>query len=217
MLIGSVLLTILLSLFFILYLLIVKIMNRFVDFPISTPVASFTDNPIGRKLRLSKKVVDWIDIRNGMFTLEIGYSGYFSIEAEKYVGETGRVFTIYSRQETVSRLNDRLQKQGVNNVVPVVASIYNLPFLDKTFDRAFIGAVLKEIPDKKTALLEIQRVIKDYGLLAIGKFSPEKDHPPQKTILEWSKNSGFELITSMGGDPYYVLVFKRLIFQSSPL
>jgi ubiquinone/menaquinone biosynthesis C-methylase UbiE len=54
-------------------------------------------------------------------------------------------------------------------VKAIVASAYELLLPDNSIDRAFNIAVLAEIPDRRKALLEIKRVLKDDGLLAIAE------------------------------------------------
>jgi len=156
------------------------------------------------------KVVDWIGIQDGMCILEIGPGpGTFTIEAAKRVGEKGKVFAVDIQPIIVSRLNSRLQREGIANVMTKVASAYELPFSNNTFDRVYIIAVLAEIPDKKKALLEIKRVLKDNGLLAIGEFLPDPDYPRRKTVINWCKDTGFELVRGYGGVLHYVLTFKK--------
>jgi ubiquinone/menaquinone biosynthesis C-methylase UbiE len=112
-----------------------------------------------------------MDIRDGMHVLEIGPGpGTFTIEASKRVGENGRIFAIDLQPSVISRLDRRLQRAKIGNVIARVAPAYELPFSNNTFDRVFMIAVLAEIPDRKKALLEIKRVLRDDGLLAIGEF-----------------------------------------------
>jgi len=107
----------------------------------------------------------------------------FTVEAAKRVGEKGKVFAVDIQQTVISKLNTRLQKDKIANVIAKVTSAYELPFLNDDFDRVFMIAVLAEIPDKNKALLEIKRVLKDNGLLAIGEFLPDPDYPFRKTVI----------------------------------
>lgn len=68
--------------------------------------------------------------------------------------------------------------------------------------------MLAEIPDKKKALLEIKRVLKDGGLLAVGEFLPDLDYPRRKTVVHWCEDAGFKLAGRYGGTLHYVLTFK---------
>ena len=47
-------------------------------------------------------------------------------------------------------------------------------------------------PDKKKALIEFKRVLKDDGLLAIAEFLPDPDYPRRKTVTDWCKEEKLE-------------------------
>jgi len=192
------------------WLVFVRIIRRFIHFPIPAFVVRFIDNPIRRRIQPPTKVVDWVGIRDGMYVLEVGPGpGTFTIEAAKRVGEKGKVFAIDIQPTVISKLNSRLQRDRIANVTTKVASAYQLPSSNNTFDRAFMIAVLAEIPDKKKALLEIKRVLKDNGLLAIGEFLPDPDYPRRKTVIQLCEDAGFELVSGYGGVLHYVLTFKK--------
>jgi len=189
---------------------VVRIVRRFIHFPIPAFAARFIDNPIRRRIQPPAQVVNWIGIQDGMQVLEIGPGpGTFTIEAAKHVGEKGKVFALDIQPTVISRLNNRLQRDKIANVVTKVASAYELSFSHNTFDRVFMIAVLAEIPNKKKALLEIKRVLKHGGLLAVGELLWDPDYPRRKTVLRWCKDAGFESVSGYGGVLHYVLTFRK--------
>jgi ubiquinone/menaquinone biosynthesis C-methylase UbiE len=189
---------------------VIRIIRRYIHFPIPAFIARFIDNPIRRRIQPPAKVVDWIGIRDGMYILEIGPGpGTFTIEAAKRAGEKGNVLAVDIQPTVISKLKNRLQKDKITNVTATVASAYELSFSSNSFDRVFMIAVLAEIPDRKKALLECKRVLKDNGLLAIGEFLPDPDFPRRKTVIRWCKHAGFELVSEYGGALHYVLTFKK--------
>lgn len=70
--------------------------------------------------------------------------------------------------------------------------------------------VFGEIPDKNRALLEIRRVLKNDGLLAIGELLIDPDYPIKKTVINWCKKAGFEPVASYDNILHYLLTFKRI-------
>lgn len=97
--------------------------------------------------------------------------------------------------------------------VDILASVYNLPFKDKTFDKAYFYEVIEHLDNPKKALREIRRILKDNGILhlstpsdtfifrflfqALGiKYKPCEEHiylfgvPELKNILRYS---GFKI------------------------
>jgi len=202
---------------FILIEVVVRIIRRFIHFPIPGFIAGFIDNPVRRRIQPPAKVVDWMGIKDGMHVLEIGPGpGTFTIEASKRVGENGNVFAIDIQPSVISKLNSRLQRAGIANVIARVASAYELPFSNRTLDRVFMIAVFAEIPDRKKTLLEIKRVLRDDGLLAIGEFLLDPDYPRRSTVTDWCKDTGFELDKGYGGVMHYLLIFRKSTTSSPP-
>ncbi|MCX8034197.1 MAG: class I SAM-dependent methyltransferase, partial [Thermodesulfovibrio sp.] len=63
-----------------------------------------------------------------------------------------------------------LKKMG-NNLIPVAASAYQLPFRDRSFDAVTCAFGIRNMHDTEKALREINRVIKKGGKLVILEFS----------------------------------------------
>jgi len=189
---------------------VVRVIRRYIHFPIPAFAARFIDNPIRRRIQPPQKVIKWMGIQDGMYALEIGPGpGTFTIEAAKHAGKEGKVFAVDIQPSLIAKLNSRLKKEKIPNVMAIVASAYLLPFLNNIFDRVFMITVLAEIPDKKKALLEIKRVLKGDGILAIGEFLLDPDYPRRKTVTKWCKNADFNPINKYGSILHYVLTFKK--------
>ncbi len=192
------------------WIILIRIIRRFVHFPIPAFIARFLDNPMRRRLQPPAEVVGWVDIRDDMQILEIGPgSGTFTVEAARRVGENGKVFAVDISPAIISRLERKLQQDKITNVTVETASANQLPYSENYFDRIFMITVLGEIPDKRRALLEIKRVLKDDGLLAVGEFMPDPDYPRRKTVINWCMKAGFELLGQYGGFWHYMLTFRK--------
>jgi arsenite methyltransferase len=192
------------------WVVIHRTFKHFVHYPVPAFAARFLDNPIRRMFQPPQKMVDRMDIREGMQVLEIGPGpGTFTIAAARRVGGQGKVSVIDIQPGVISRLNHRLQREGISNVITRVAPANSLPFADKTFDRVFMVAVLGEIPDKHLALVEVQRVLKDGGLVAIGEVFIDPDYPRQKSVTRWCREAGLQLAGTHNGFMQYVLTFKK--------
>lgn len=189
---------------------VVRIIRQFYQFPIPAFLARLIDNPIRRKIQPPKAIAEWIGAKEGMSILEIGPgTGTFTFEVAKKVGKDGHVSTIDIQEPIISALKKKIEKMGVENISARQASAYELPFPDENFDRVFMVTVLGEIPDKRKALCEIRRVLKDDGLLAIGEFLPDPDYPKRETVIGWCKESGFALFEQYGNLLHYLLTFKK--------
>ncbi len=178
--------------------------------PISLLAMRFIDNPIRRLMQPPKDVVNWINIKQGMHVLEIGPGpGTFTIEAAKTVGDQGELVVVDIQPSILSRLNDRLRRAEISNVIMKTADAYELPFSDNTFDRVFLIAVLGEIANKEGALLEIRRVLRDDGLLAIGEFLQDPDYTSFGKLVKLAGTAGFKLTASYKRIIHYLLLFSK--------
>ena len=192
------------------FFVIIRVIRYYTHFPIPSCAVRLIDNPIRRQIQPPHTVVDWIDIHEGMRVLEIGPgSGTFTVEAAARAGR-GILIALDIQKAVVSTLMKRLSGENVTvNVVPIAASVYELPFQPRTFDRVFMITVLAEIPHRKKALHEISRVLNDDGLLAVGEFLPDPDYPRRKTVVKWCADAGFEVTGEHGGILSYVLNFAK--------
>jgi len=160
---------------------VIRIIRRYIHFPIPGFLARFIDNPIRRRMQPPRKVVEWINMQNGMQVLEIGPGpGTFTIEAAKQLGKNGKVYAVDIHPKLISKLKNRLEKEKIINVAAIVASGRNLPFPKNIFNRIFMITVLAEIPDREKALLEFKCILKDHGILAVGEFLFDPDYPRRK-------------------------------------
>ncbi len=190
---------------------VVRAVRRYKHFPIPAFIARFIDNPIRRRIQPPSKVVSWINIKSGMRVLEVGSGpGTFTIEAARRAGISGMVLAIDIQPSITMKLKSKLRKMGVVNMEPIVASVHELPFPNKIFDRTFMITVLGELPDKEKALLEIKCTLKENGLLAIGELLLDPDYPRRKTVIKLCRKTGFKLVEKHGGILHYLLVFTRL-------
>jgi ubiquinone/menaquinone biosynthesis C-methylase UbiE len=168
------------------------------------------DNPVRRKIQSPKAITEWMGVKGGMVILEIGPgSGTFTFEVAEQVGESGRIYAIDIQESIVKALGEKVEEMRIDNVEVKQASAYELPFSDRYFDRVFMVTVLGEIPDKRKALSELKRVLKDEGLLAIGEFLPDPDYPRKRTVTGWCQDSGFELNEQFGNWLHYLLTFEK--------
>ena len=59
--------------------------------------------------------------------------------------------------------------------------------------------------------LEIRRVLKSDGLLAVGELLWDPDYLRRKTVIGWCKDGGFQLTGKYGGLQHYLLTFSKTI------
>jgi ubiquinone/menaquinone biosynthesis C-methylase UbiE len=151
-----------------------------------------------------------MEVEEGMQVLDVGPGpGTFTFAVASNAGDTGHVFAVDIQESIITNLNEKISQIGITNVSARQESVYELPFPDQYFDRIFMIAVLGEIPNKKRALFEFRRVLKDDGALAIGEFLPDPDFPRRKTVVAWCAGAGFRLSEQFGNWLHYLLLFRK--------
>lgn len=148
---------------------IIRLVRHFIHFPSPPFVPYLINNPIRRKTHPPEKVIEYMDIQEGMKVLEVGPgTGFYTFEAARRAGPLGHVYAVDIEAKMIAKLEKEIAQSGTKNITAKVASAYEIPLPSKSVDRAFMVAVLPEIPDKQKALGEIHRVLKKEGLLIAG-------------------------------------------------
>ena len=103
-------------------------------------------------------------LKQGMSLLDCGCGpGTITIG----LGETvapGRVVGIDLYEPRLEQARALAAERGANNLSFQVASVYELPFEDDTFDAAFENSMLEHVDDPEKAAREIHRVIRPGGV-----------------------------------------------------
>ncbi len=192
---------------------VLRFVRRFWHF--SSP--PFFGPVLNSKLRLGLQRPDVVigrsGIVKGMKVLDVGCgSGAYTTAAARTVGPGGRVYALDIQEAMLEQLDRKLAKPenaDVDNVEIVHASAFEMPFEDNSFDAAFMVTAFHEIDDRKKAMLEVKRVLKPGGTLAVTQWLPYLDYPLRSTMVEQAERAGFELEASLGNFFHYTLRFKN--------
>ena len=118
------------------------------EIPRRATSAHIMNSSIRRALQPPKSVIKELDIKNGMLVLEIGAGGgTFTFEAAK----SAENIVIYATDVVENMLNvlkSNLKKLNLSNIKPEIADVYQLPYKENMFDRAFLVTVTGELHDK---------------------------------------------------------------------
>ena len=190
------------------WILLLKLVRHFWKFPIPTILTGLIDNPIRRKIQPPKTLADRMQLQPDMFILEVGPGkGTYTFEVAKRVPD-GKVIAIDIQESVARKLKKKCEELGITNVEPRIMDVYNLNFDEEVFDRVFLISCLPEIPDPVRALKELNRVLKQNGLLCLVEFFPDPDYPLPRTEIKWAKDAGFTLDARHGNWFIYYLIFS---------
>ena len=187
---------------FIIYQILIRLIRKVFHFPAPAFIGRFLDSNIRRAMQPPAALIRRSGIQPGMRVLEIGCgSGAYTLEIARAVGATGKVVALDIQPGMLEQLKNKLTRSentDIRNVEPLLASAYQIPFQNGSFDAAFMITVLQEIPDKWRALAEVRRTLRPGGIVAVTEWLFDPDYPLKQTTLRLLKEAGFGNIDSSG-------------------
>ena len=133
------------------------------------------------------RVVADLGLTDGSRIADIGCGkGYFTFRLGKVVGEKGKVFATEISAKALKTVADRVKKDKLTNIEPVVSEPTNTKLEANSVDAAMLCNVLHHVPkDKRLALTkDIVRSIKPGGFLYIldWRVDAKTKHDPKRRI-----------------------------------
>lgn len=167
--------------------------------------------------------IEHLDIDKGMKVADIGAgSGHHTIHLAKRVGDTGRIYAIDVQKDLLARIKSEAHHHKIHNIEIVWADIEKLGatrIKDNLIDRAILSNVLFQLEDKRGAVGEIKRILRQGGKLVVVDWSdsfsqlgPHKNMviSPLETVALFSAH-GFEKEREFdAGSHHYGIIFKKV-------
>lgn len=179
--------------------------------PMPHQVAAALDHPLRLRYRDVAETLALFGITAGLTVLDLGCgTGVFTIPAARMVGENGKVIAVDIQQPLLEEVRRRAIEAGVaERCVFHHAGAYRLPLENQSVDVALGIATLGEVPDRLHALLELFRVIKPGGRLAISEELPDPAYLPAGAVRQFAEEAGFSFAGKTGSPFVYQMVFTR--------
>jgi ubiquinone/menaquinone biosynthesis C-methylase UbiE len=118
------------------------------------------------------------------------------INAAKRTQPQGRVTVISGDQQTFRKLQERLDAEGLDNVILGISSPEGLPLADSSIDRAFLVLPRRMSTDVRTCLEEAHRVLVVEGWLVIYLRSLSARFLRRESLMGRCSVTGFDAATS---------------------
>ncbi len=164
------------------------------------------DNPLLPHFKDPYRLLEAAGLRPGQVVMEVGCGpGFFTIPAARMVGESGLIYATDVSPLAIKSVEQKIGKQGLKNVVPVLVDTVSSGLADNSIDRCFVFG-LRHISGGLNSLLnDIYRVLKPGGLLSFentigpdtaliaeGRKAGLAAAGKQGRILKFVKNAPFE-------------------------
>lgn len=170
-----------------------------------------------------KKNVEQCGIQAGMVIADFGSgSGFYSIEAAKALGGTGRVYAIDVQKDLLVRLHTHAHAEHIHNIDVIWGDIEHVggtKIADGKIDLVFMCNILFQVQDKKSCVTEAKRLLVPGGRIVVvdwaesfGGIGPHTDQIVSKeSALSLFESLGFSKEREIsGGAHHYGIIFKKL-------
>lgn len=145
------------------------------------------DNPFLRFFRDPYELLNTAGMRKGQKVLEVGCGpGYFTIPAAHIVGKEGLVYAVDVNPFAVQRIQAKISRERLNNVLPMLTNASNTGLPENTIDLAFVFGLPRIAGGLKNLLSELHRILKTEGVLAFRLAGG-----PKKTLFSAMQEQGF--------------------------
>ncbi len=140
-------------------------------------VMSVIHEDLYRLLRDPYKVLESAGLKQGQDVLEVGCGpGFFTVPAARIVGEGGSVHALDINPLALEKIREKLDGEGVTNVVPVLADAARTGLPARSFDLIFVFGLGHAVGDVDEIMTELDRVLRPAGVLSIeGRLKPPSE------------------------------------------
>jgi SAM-dependent methyltransferase len=123
--------------------------------------------------------VSLLKIRPGMVVADIGAGvGYYSLRFAARVGPQGKVFATDLQPEMLRLMRQRLEKNKIGNVEPVLGTETDCKLPEQSVDLAVLVDVYHEFSEPRQMLASLRRALKPDGRLVLLEFRKEDPTVP---------------------------------------
>lgn len=158
-------------------------------------------------------------LSEGMKVVDLGAgSGFYSLEASRRVGTSGRVYAVDVQKDLLDRLRSHANEAGIHNIEIIwgnAEKIGGTKLREAIADRVIASNILFQVEKPEDFSLEIKRILKPGGKVMVVDWSEVSPMGPStvvsairaRTIFE---KAGFKMgETFSAGDHHYGLIFIR--------
>lgn len=132
------------------------------------------------------KRIDGFQIQNGMTLVDYGCGpGRYTTRFARLVGDKGKVYAVDVQELALAYVRRKMLEQGLNNIVPVLASGYQTDIADNVADMIFVLDMIFGVKEPVSLLGELHRICRQAGVLVV-----DDGHQPRERTIQMIHQSG---------------------------
>lgn len=133
-----------------------------------------------------EKRVETFGVQSGMTIVDYGCGpGRYATRFARLVGSEGKVYAVDVQPLALEYVKRRMQKERLDNIVPVVADGYRSTLPDRVADMIFALDMVAGVNDPTSLLHELHRLALPEGILVV-----DDNHRPRAHTIQMIKDSG---------------------------
>jgi len=173
--------------------------NRFFNLPCPFWMDWLMETYYMKRVLGSEETVKRARIEAGHHVLDLGCgSGRISIPASKIVGSEGRVLAIDLQKGMISKLNQKLETEGITNIETRIADL-DLPELtEDSFDRIIMVMLIGELKNPDSLFQKLRSILNPQGLVSVSEIFPDPHFQNRDRIISVAKKNNLEVVESFG-------------------
>ncbi len=157
-----------------------------------------------------------LGIKRGMTICDMGCgNGYYALQMAQMTGEKGYVVGVDVQPEMLSLLRDRMEKEGVENIIPILGSFHNPHLPENLVDMILLVDVYHEFSHPEEMLAAMRKSLKPDGVAVFLEYRAEDPNVPIKRLHKMSKDqvnkeltaNGFKLVKEFDDLPWQHMMF----------
>jgi ubiquinone/menaquinone biosynthesis C-methylase UbiE len=165
-----------------------------------------------------EQILAEIGLKDGDTFVDVGCGeGFFTIPAARIVGESGRVHCVDVHGESIEKVKQRVQAEGLKNIVAKVARAEDTIFCEGYADVVFFGIDLHDFDNAPKVLANARRMLKPRGKLVdldwkrklMSKGPPFRIRFSEEKAVGLIREAGFEVQSVRDSGKYHYLVVAK--------
>lgn len=162
-----------------------------------------------------------LNLKTGMTVCDMGCgNGFYSLKMAKMVGPQGTILGVDVQPEMLQFLRTRMEKEGVDNITPILGSFHNPRLPRNTVDVILMVDVYHELSHPEIMLRSMRNSLKPNGQIILLEYREEDDRVPIKLLHKMNKvqilkeyeANGFRIASQFDKLPWQHMMF----FEKDP-